>query len=128
MKKVLSIAIIMAFVAGMFTSCSNSEAVKTAQNYYKTLQAEDYDAIYDFFAPSVDEDAVAFIIALTQEALDSKDGLKSYEVVGPEVIDEDNPNLSQITVKAEYGDGSTDEQPITLYKESDGKYYVFMGE
>lgn len=137
MKKILSIAILMAFAA-MVTSCSSSSDTPTAvaEKLIELMKAKDYEKVADYMyvkpgtSAEEEEQGKAMIVGLMQNKaskdIDSKGGIDSYETIS-ETISESGEK-AVVVINVIYGDGSSKEQKTKTIKGEDGKWYLDMSK
>jgi hypothetical protein len=131
MKKLVSLSVVaLLFV---MTSCSSKQYTPSGivKAIYGQLQKGNYEKAIEIMfenATNKDEKTDAKQIKETVKAfaekvkgsIEEKGGLRSFEIV-KETIAEDGKS-AQVTVKATYGDGSTEEDTNRFVKNEDGKW------
>ena len=121
MKK-LFLAFILAAITFSVISCGQGNSPKgvTAESI-ECLQNKDYKGYVDLMliekdgTPIPDADKEKFVDIMKQKcevALETKGGIKDYELLGEEINEEDG--TATVKTKITYGDGSTDESETRL--------------
>lgn len=123
MKKLLSTMFMCLLTMALVTSCGSSNTpAGVAEKAAKCLKSKDYKG----FAKLVDMpdeekgELVSLLEEKASEELESKGGIKSYEIVNEDVDEESG--TATVRIKYVYGNGDEQTDPMNLVKSKSGDW------
>ncbi len=122
-KKLLWAILVSGIFSVALVNCSGGDSGPegVVKKYLTYAKSGNYGKVSQCYAKSVTEQpgAKEKLSGMTKQSIESKDGVKSFEITGSEI----DGDKAQVSYTVEYGNGDTDKSNVNCVKE-EGEWYL----